>query len=645
MTARQSERSAAASDAVGAEDHSNSSPELVSDRPILESAEDRLGYGAYAEALAELIDSPSVATPLTLSIDAPWGAGKTSLARLIERKACEWPKERGDPPHIVCWFDAWMHGDAPNLGPALTAAVGKTVARHRPIWRRLTSPMPGAMLSPEERRRRRVLVLGSAALAAVIAVFVPQALGIFHLSTPTGRWIGAGVLAGVPIAVSLWTSALGVAQAAATFIDDPQSQAATGSMADVAEQFAKLVRSATRGRRRLVIFVDDLDRCPPERALQICETASLLLSVPDAVTVLIGDLVALRSFARHRFSAADAAGPAADHASDDDYGRNYFDKIVQLAFSLPPPDPPALATMLSERSATRPARGAHPSERPHSSWMARTLRLLRVWLARAYTLVCGRPRRFAAFVGVTFVVLLIVAAIVAVLDPSYGQGNTEWGSTLVGVLGVIMILAWIGAGAGTFYLWFRNRRARKSTAKIDETIRENVWGSSEARVETITHAVTQSITTASSRLVEQRVRRATVEELVTEGSGELSSYLPGLPRSVKRVANRHYLLASVAVCRNMIGGSPPLTAQHLSKWAVMMERWPDLAAEIIDRPTLAGELERGARSDEGPSREETLSELLPVGISQREELVRLLRDPTSIAAIADRLVFALPARS
>ena len=51
--------------------------ELVSDLPILESVEDRLGYGAYAEALAELIDSPGVATPLTLSLDAPWGAGKT----------------------------------------------------------------------------------------------------------------------------------------------------------------------------------------------------------------------------------------------------------------------------------------------------------------------------------------------------------------------------------------------------------------------------------------------------------------------------------------------------------------------------------------------------------------------------------------
>jgi hypothetical protein len=648
LTWKKGEPAAAAGVAVGVDDYSDSSLDLVSDLPILESAEDRLGYDAYAEALAELIDSPGVATPLTLSINAPWGAGKTSLARLIERKVCEWPKERGDPPHIVCWFNAWMHSDAPNLGPALAAAVGKTVARDRPTWRRLASPMAAAMLSPEERRRRRVLVLVFAALAAVIAAFAPQALhSIFHVSAQTGRWIGAGVLAGVPIAASLWTSALGVAQAAATFIDDPKAQAATGSMADVAAQFAELVRSATRGRRRLVIFVDDLDRCPPERAVQICETASLLLAVPDAVTVLIGDLAALRSFARHRFSAADTAGRAAGNGAAqaaEDYGRNYFDKIVQLDFSLPPPDPPALATMLTDRSAARPTRGERPPERPGSLRATHKLRP-RARLARAYELVCGRPRRFAAFVGITLVVWMVVIVIVGVLEPEYVQNTTGWGNRLASAWGGITLLVWTSAGAGMVGRWLDDRRMRKSTVKIDETIRDNVSRPSEASVETIKQVVAQSITTASSRLIEQRVRRVKVEQLVREGRGELSSYLPGLPRSVKRVANRHYLLASVAVSRGMIGGTPPLTAQHLAKWAVAMERWPELAAEIIDRPSLAGELEERAKSDGDASGSGSLSELLPEGISQRGELVRLLRDPTSIAGVADRLVFALPARS
>jgi ABC-type multidrug transport system fused ATPase/permease subunit len=636
LTAKEGEPAVAASDAANVDDDPDFSPELVCDLPILGSAEDRLGFGAYAEALAELIDSPRVATPLTLSIDAPWGAGKTSLARLIERKACEWPKVRGDPPHIVCWFNAWMHSDAPNLGPALAAAVGKTVARDRPTWRRLVSPMPAAMLSPSERRRRRVLVLAFAALAAVIAVFAPRALTSSHVSDQTGGLLGVGVLAGVSIAASLWTSALGVAQATATFIDNPQSQAEAGSMADVSAQFAKLVHSATRGRRRLVIFVDDLDRCAPERALQMCETASLLLSVPDVVTVLIGDLAALRGFARQRFSSTDTVGQVAG----EDYGRNYFDKIVQLDFSLPPPDQPALASMLAHRSALPPTERGHPSEKPASPRMSNRLRP-RAWLARAFAFASARPRRFAAFVGITLALWLVVAAIVGVVDPRSDQSTSGWGNDLIGAWGTVTFLLWIPVGVGTLHQWLRKRRTRRSTAEIDATIRDKARSRSESNVETIS----QVVTSASARLVAQRLRRANVEQLVSEGSGELASYYPGLPRSVKRVANRHYLLASVAVSRQMIGGTPPLTAAHLSKWALMMERWPDLAEEIIERPLLAGELERRARSDEDACGTHSLSDLLPEQVPQRDELIRLLRDPTSIAAIADRLVFALPAHS
>jgi hypothetical protein len=635
---------APASEVAQASGSPDSSPELLCDLPIVEAAQDHLGYGAYAEALAELIDSPGVATPLTLAIDAPWGAGKTSLARLVERKVREWPEVRGDAPHIVCWFNAWMHSDAPSLGPALTAAVGKTVARDRSAWRQLVSPIPSGMLSPAERRHRRMLVLMLAALAALIAVFVPQALELISVSPKTGGLIGAGVLAGVPLAVSLWTGALGAAQAAATFVDDPQSQAAAGSMADVATQFARLVRSATGGRRRLVIFVDDLDRCAPERATQICETASLLLSVPDVVTVLIGDVAALRSFAARRFSGGDeGAQPDVNgtrRSAERDYGRSYFDKIVQLDFSLPPPDRPTLAKMLAERS-TAPALSRASSEKRTSS-REQHERPRWAWLASAYRFTCARPRRFAGFVGISTGLLLVVAAILQAIDPTHGEASNA-GNTTVGFIALLLFVLWVVLGVGTLRRSLADRRTRRSTVKIDETIRDSVPSPTQASVEKIAQVVAKSIATASSTLIEQRARRAKVEQLVSEGNGELASYLPALPRSVKRVANRHYLLASVAVSRDMIGGTPPLTALHLSKWAVMMERWPELATRIIAQPSLAGELERRAKSDEHPSRNGSLSELLPTDTSHRDELIRLLRDPTSLAEIADRLVFALPA--
>lgn len=623
-------------------------PGLLSDSPILDPKQDRLGFTAYAEALAELIDSPGVATPLTLSIDAAWGAGKTSLARLIERMLCEWPEDRGDRPHIVVWFNAWMHSDAPNLGTALAAVVGKTVAEHRPAWRRALQPLPSRMLSPEARSRRRALWLLAALVVAVLVAFLPHALNLFGLSQETARWAGLGALAGIPIAGALLTGLLGVAQSAAAFVHDPSSQAASGSMSDVASQFAKLVRTATGGNRRLVIFVDDLDRCQPERALQMCDLASLLLAVPGVVTVLLGDLVSLRSYAAHHFATSDGAngssGDDAGHlAAHDAYARSYLDKIVQLDFSLPPSGSSALAEMLNA-TASRTSSTGVPADQPHAETSARP----HLWrrLKHLYTYISSRPRRFVAYVGITFGLWLLVIVIVTALDPNFNNNDSDWANTLSGIWFVVTVATWPIAGIGTARRQLANRRARKRTAQIDETIRDNIPRPEEASVATIKGVVAENVSQASGRLVEQRARRLKIERLVFDGNVELFSYLPDLPRSVKRVANRHYLLTSVAVSRDMLGGTPPLTAAHLAKWALIMERWPDVAAEIIERPMFATALERSAAADSnatGVHGTSLTAELDGLRVDERDELARLLRDPTSLAQVADRLVFAVPA--
>lgn len=56
-------------------------PKVVSDRWV---TEDALGYEAYARALASLITHPDTRPPLTIGIEAPWGAGKTSVMKMIQ---------------------------------------------------------------------------------------------------------------------------------------------------------------------------------------------------------------------------------------------------------------------------------------------------------------------------------------------------------------------------------------------------------------------------------------------------------------------------------------------------------------------------------------------------------------------------------
>jgi hypothetical protein len=146
-------------------------PWLYADKPLEPGDKDPLGFGAYADALALLMDWKDTSTPLTIAINGPWGSGKTSLAKMAEARlpiGSDW-----DAPHVICWFDAWANDDAPHLGAAFAAAVAKAVNRQRRWWVRLIMPLPSAMLSPEQRWRRG-LWLGVVAVAlAAAAVFWP----------------------------------------------------------------------------------------------------------------------------------------------------------------------------------------------------------------------------------------------------------------------------------------------------------------------------------------------------------------------------------------------------------------------------------------------------------------------------------------
>ena len=148
-----------------------------------------------------------------------------------------------------------------------------------------------------------------------------------------------------------------MSESVGSFVDAPRSAAALGTLAEVRDQLGRIMRQAQRrgrriakhAKRRVVIFVDDLERCPADKALDMCEVVSQLLGHENVVTVLVADLDLLETAATARYRLAEASASGVSTSSE--VGQKYLHKLIQLRFNLPPLDRETIATALALASS------------------------------------------------------------------------------------------------------------------------------------------------------------------------------------------------------------------------------------------------------------------------------------------------------
>ena len=94
---------------------------------------------------------------------------------------------------------------------------------------------------------------------------------------------------------------------------------------DFRKDFALLLEKADI--KRLVVFIDDLDRCLPENIIETLEAIKLFLFVPGTAFVIGADERLVQYAVRQRFP--ELPGPEAE------VGRDYLEKLIQIPIRLP----------------------------------------------------------------------------------------------------------------------------------------------------------------------------------------------------------------------------------------------------------------------------------------------------------------------
>jgi len=98
---------------------------------------------------------------------------------------------------------------------------------------------------------------------------------------------------------------------------------------------AESLRDADHGV--LVVFIDDLDRCPKDRVIKVLETIKLFMDKPSCVFVIGADRAVIENALRATYSG-------------DGEAEKFMDKIVQVTFSLPKVPHPEIQEFMKEQA-------------------------------------------------------------------------------------------------------------------------------------------------------------------------------------------------------------------------------------------------------------------------------------------------------
>jgi hypothetical protein len=242
--------------------------------------EDTLDLDPFAKALASFIGKTD--TPITIGVQGTWGSGKTSLLNTVHRRL----ETEGSTMQV--WVNAWEH--------SLMCGPEETLLN-------ITHEIIQELTEADQNEDRKKKILASTKTifkgAARFAVRGTSA----YLGIKNGDEIDE-------------------------LFDKADSKSPIRVLRHELEELTEsLAERSTTPIKKIVVYIDDLDRIEPRDAVRLLELLKNIFSLPYSVFVLAIDYDVVVKGLKDKFG---------ERTADNDREfRAYFDKIIQLPFMMP----------------------------------------------------------------------------------------------------------------------------------------------------------------------------------------------------------------------------------------------------------------------------------------------------------------------
>lgn len=288
----------------------------------IETTNDYLHFSVVSGTVAELIDE-SGNNPISIGVSGNWGTGKSSMVKMIG-KELEKSNKAEKTTYIFLEFNAWLYQGYDDAKTALLQSVAKKLSeelkkRHIPesdetLWKRF------------QKFTKRINWL------QVSKIGLPLLVGLIPGAAPTG--VAAALTSAVVNSINSPDDKEKNSEAIGTnlkellsnfddILKDDETKSTTQQIEELRKDFEDILEKLNV---RLVVLVDDLDRCLPETAISTLEAMRLLLFVKRTAFIIAADEQMIRNGVRAHFGNVDLS---------DDLITSYFDKLIQVPITVP----------------------------------------------------------------------------------------------------------------------------------------------------------------------------------------------------------------------------------------------------------------------------------------------------------------------
>lgn len=286
-----------------------------------ETSKDLLGFNVHASLIKSVVTNEKN-LPITIGLYGDWGSGKSSVLEILKEQL------KDDEDTVVVYFDGWTFESFDDAKIALIQGIVDELEKNK----KFLSKVGDGLSDLKDDFVKLKDSINWMRLLKVTAKMVVPTIAAFS----TG---GASIIPTIALALKDNQNSLNsiieegrLEEFLKQNVVKEEEEKKYAAVREFRSDFEKLIQKSKQGK--VVILIDDLDRCLPRHIIDSLEAIKLFLNVPKTAFVIAADEFIVSNAIKSEYkSLIDASNDG--EGNREDLGKSYMEKFIQLPYHLP----------------------------------------------------------------------------------------------------------------------------------------------------------------------------------------------------------------------------------------------------------------------------------------------------------------------